>query len=76
MAAKWRQAFGLATKKTRFESGFFLKIHVPLPILSRMWGRRRNHIRLYDMPNKCFMRDKSTTAVDILALVVTFFGCC
>jgi hypothetical protein len=54
----------------------FLKIHVPLPILSRMWGRRRNHIRLNDMPNKCFMRDKSTTAVDILALVVTFFGCC
>jgi hypothetical protein len=76
MAAKWRQAFGLATKKTRFESGFFLKIHVPLPIFSRMWGRRRNHIRLNDMPNKCFMRDKSTTAVDILALVVTFFGCC
>jgi len=76
MAAKWRQALGLATKKSRFESGFFLKIHVPLPIFSRMWGRRRNHIRLNDMPNKCFMRDKSTTAVDILALVVTFFGCC
>lgn len=68
--------FWTGDKKTRFESGFFLKIHVPLPIFSRMWGRRRNHIRLYDMPNKCFMRDKSTTAVDILALVVTFFGCC
>jgi len=68
--------FWTGDKKNRFESGFFLKIHVPLPIFSRMWGRRRNHIRLNDMPNKCFMRDKSTTAVDILALVVTLFGCC
>jgi hypothetical protein len=57
MAAKWRHAFGLATKKPAFKAGSFLKIHVP--ILSRMWGRRRNHIRLNDMPNKCFMRDKS-----------------
>ncbi len=68
--------FWTGDKKPAFKAGSFLKIHVPLPILSRMWGRRRNQIRLNDMPNKCFMRDKSTTAVDILALVVTLFGCC